>query len=82
MLAQKEKCDFCNGLIVEKQMAVDFHYKKKLVIIEDVPVKVCIECGERYYDAKVWGELERIAKSDKNIKREVKVPVKEFAIAI
>lgn len=73
-----EKCDFCDGEVIEKRITVDFHYKKNLVIIENVPVKVCIECGEKYYDAKIWAELEKIAASTKNIKRQIKVPVKEF----
>lgn len=73
-----EKCDFCDGKVIEKRITVDFHYKKNLVIIENVPVKVCIECGEKYYDAKIWAELEKIAASTKNIKRQIKVPVKEF----
>jgi YgiT-type zinc finger domain-containing protein len=73
-----EKCDLCDGEVIEKRITVDFHYKKNLVIIENVPVKVCAECGEKYYDAKIWGELEKIARSTKNVKREIKVPIKEF----
>lgn len=73
-----ENCDFCSGEVIEKRMTADFHHKGKLVIVENVPVKVCTKCGERYYDAEIWAELERIASSKTNVKREIKVPVKEF----
>lgn len=76
-----EKCDFCSGAVVEKKQTVDFHYKGRLVIIEDVPVRVCTECGEKYYDACTWDKLERIAKSKTNVKREILVPVKEYSLS-
>ena len=80
MRKQKESCDFCGNEVVKKRMTIDFHYKGKLIIIENVPVKVCVECKERYYDAHVWEELERIARSRTNVKKEIKVPVKEYEL--
>jgi len=76
-----EKCDFCSGNVVEKKLTVDFHYKGRLVIIEDVPVKVCSECGEKYYDAHIWEQLEKIANSKTNVKKEILVPVKEYNLS-
>jgi YgiT-type zinc finger domain-containing protein len=76
-----EKCDYCNGNIIEKRLTIDFHHNGELVIIEDVPVKVCVECGEKYYDADVWEQLEKIAKSRTNIKKEILVPVKEYNLS-
>lgn len=76
-----EKCDFCSGNVVTKKLTVDFHYKGRLVIIEDVPVKVCSECGEKYYDAQIWDQLEKIAKSKTNVKKEILVPVKEYSLS-
>ncbi|MDO8137714.1 MAG: YgiT-type zinc finger protein [Candidatus Brocadiales bacterium] len=76
-----ETCDFCGGEVVEKRTTAEFHHKGKLVIVENVPVRVCTQCGEKYYDAKIWAELERTASSRTNVKREIKVPVKEFGLA-
>ncbi|MDZ7666976.1 MAG: type II toxin-antitoxin system MqsA family antitoxin [Desulfotignum sp.] len=57
-----EQCFFCNqGVLVDKRVTVDFRWGKRLVIIEDVPVKVCNECGERYYSASVSRKMEEIA---------------------
>jgi len=76
----KEGCDFCGGKVIEKKITIDFHYKGKLIIIKNVPVKVCVECKDRYYDAHIWEELERIARSRTNVKKEIKVPVKEYEL--
>lgn len=70
-----ETCHFCGrGILEERRVTVDFRWGDKLVIIENVPAKVCNECGERYYAAKVVREMERIAKEERK-ERELRVPV-------
>ena len=70
-----ETCYFCSrGILEEKRVTVDFRWGDKLVIIENVPAKVCNECGERYYSAKVVREMEQIAKEERK-ERELCVPV-------
>jgi YgiT-type zinc finger domain-containing protein len=70
-----EKCFFCNqGVLVDKKVTVDFRWGKNLVIIEDVPAKVCNECGERYYSANVSRMMEEIAMRRK-VDRYVEVPL-------
>jgi YgiT-type zinc finger domain-containing protein len=70
-----EKCFFCKkGILIDKIVTVDFRWGKRLVIIEDVPVKVCNECGERYYSATVSREMEEIAMRRKG-ERYVEVPL-------
>ena len=70
-----ETCYFCGrGILEEKHVTVDFRWGEELVIIENVPAKVCNECGERYYPARVVRQMERIAK-EKREGREIRVPV-------
>jgi YgiT-type zinc finger domain-containing protein len=70
-----ETCYFCGrGVLAKRQLTVDFRWGDQLVIIEDVPAKVCNECGERYYAAKVVRQMERIAK-ERPKKKEIRVPV-------
>jgi len=70
-----EKCYFCQkGVLEQRKVTVDFRWGDKLFIIENVPAKVCNECGERYYSAKVCREMEKIAKKGKK-EREINVPV-------
>ena len=55
-------CYFCSkGILEDKKVTVDFRWGNKLVVIEDVPAKVCNECGEKYYSAEVSKEMEKIA---------------------
>jgi len=70
-----ETCYFCSrGILEKRRVTVDFRWGDKLVIIENVPAKVCNECGERYYSAKVVREMERIAMEERK-ERELRVPV-------
>jgi len=45
-----------------------------LIVFENVPAKVCNECGERYYSAEVSRKMEKMAKAGKG-EREIRVPV-------
>ena len=57
-----ETCYFCSkGILEDKKVTVDFRWGNKLTVIEEVPVKVCNECGEKYYSAEVSKEMEKIA---------------------
>ena len=57
-----ETCYFCRkGVLEEKKVTVDFRWGTRLIIIEEVPAKVCSECGEKYYSAKVAKEMDKIA---------------------
>ena len=56
------KCYFCKGRVSEQKVKVDFRWGEELVVIEDVPAEVCEQCGEKYLDADVYKEMERLAK--------------------
>lgn len=44
-----ENCYFCRtGVLEYKHVTVDYRWGDQLIIIENVPAKVCNECGERY----------------------------------
>jgi YgiT-type zinc finger domain-containing protein len=71
----RETCYFCGrGVLEARQVTVDFRWGAYLVIIQDVPAKVCNECGERYYAAEVVRQMERIAKEGQR-EEEIRVPV-------
>ena len=64
------KCHFCKGNTEIKNVDVDFRWGDKLFVIRDVPVKVCSQCGERYYSAEISKKLDELVKenSSKNTK--------------
>ena len=55
-------CYFCKGTTEIKKITVDFRWGDQLFIVENVPVEICSQCGERYYSAKVSHKLDDIVK--------------------
>lgn len=57
-----DRCFFCKGKVGQERVNVDFRWGESLVVIEDVPAGVCQQCGERYFDAEVYKDMEKLAK--------------------
>jgi YgiT-type zinc finger domain-containing protein len=70
-----ETCYFCKkGILEDKKVTVDFRWGSKLTVIEEVPAKVCNECGEKYYSAEVSRKMEKIAREGK-VEKVIEVPL-------
>ena len=70
-----ETCYFCKkGILEDKRVTVDFRWGSKLIVIEEVPAKVCNECGEKYYSAEVSRKMEKIATEGKG-EKVIEVPL-------
>lgn len=68
-------CYFCRkGILEDRKVTVDFRWGDKLIVIEEVPAKVCNECGEKYYSAEVSREMDKIAVEGKK-ERVIEVPL-------
>lgn len=78
---QYADCSFCGGSVEEQQVTVVRMNQGRLVILEDVPAGVCRQCRERYYRGFVVEEMERLLNEPSpSVKREIKVPVLQFAV--
>ena len=73
-----ERCEYCNGRILEKSTDLSRKVKGKYVVIENVPTGVCTECGTRYYTANVLKSIEEAFRGRRKAKREVQMPVYSF----
>lgn len=53
-------CEFCDTghALVKKNVTVTRHRGGKWYIFEDVPARVCFNCGHRYFDADVLEAME------------------------
>lgn len=67
------KCYFCREKTKIKNVDVDFRWGDKLFVVRDVPVEVCIQCGERYYSAEVSKKLDKLVKKSFKIKKPQKI---------
>ena len=75
------ECEYCGGVIQTKKVTVEYWYEGKLVIIRDMPVGVCEECGERYYEAATLEQLDAIARESESAQERISVPVMAFALS-
>jgi YgiT-type zinc finger domain-containing protein len=79
-----QKCHFCGNKNFKKNN-VEYIFKKnsRLLIVSDVPCEVCEFCGEQYFKAttlkKIEEEFQDIYVSGKKAKKELRVPVEEYA---
>ena len=58
---------------------LEFRWKGQLYILEDVPVGICQQCGEKYFTAEVSEAIDRAVESGE-VKRMASVPVKELKL--
>lgn len=72
-------CSFCGGEVKERCEELDYRYKGKLYVFRDVPVGVCVQCGEKYLTAETAHEIENRIKSKNNWEKTIEVPVEVFS---
>jgi len=52
-------CSFCDGELEQRLAQYEYRWEGRLFVFEDVPARVCRQCGEKYFDAKVVKAMER-----------------------
>jgi len=72
---ENETCEYCDGQIVEKVVDLPRRLGKKYVLIKNVPVGVCQECGTRYYAANILKAIDTLIKSKRKPQRQISMPV-------
>ena len=70
-----ERCEYCDGPIVEKIVDLPRRVGKRYVLIKNVPVGVCKECGTRYFAANILKTVEATIHGRRKAKREICMPV-------
>ena len=66
---------------MQQPATVDFWWGDDLKIIENVPAGVCTQCGERYFDAPVYKQMERLTKGTSTTIRQLSVDVVRYSAA-
>lgn len=70
-----ERCEYCDGFIVEKVVDLPRKVGKKYILIENVPAGVCKKCGTRYYAANVLKTIEATVRGRRKAKRKIPMTV-------
>lgn len=74
-------CEFCDGVVRRRRARTRFDYRGRTVYVDRVPVWVCSQCGERYFDAPVYKRLEQIARQRSRTERTVSFPLATYTSA-
>jgi len=72
-------CSFCGGAVKADRAELDYRYKGKLYIFQNVPVGICNQCGEKYLTAKVAKEIECKIMTKREWEKTIAVPVDVFS---
>jgi len=75
-------CYFCGGIVEERLIPREVRWQKELFIIENVPVGVCNQCGEKVLKPEVAKAIDLILKWKKRPSKTIKVPVYEYKPAL
>ena len=73
------QCDVCGGPMSLQNVTYTIEFEGKLVIIENVPAKVCAQCGERLFSPDAVERLQTTVWEQKAPKRVLQTPVFDFA---
>lgn len=68
-------CSFCGGEVKEKRVELDYRYKEKLFIFQNVLAGVCQQCGEKYLTSKIAKEIEFRIQTKEKWDKTISVPV-------
>ena len=65
--------------MVEQKVTYTLGVNDKFVIIENVPARVCLETGERFFSPETVEQLQQTIWSQRKPRRMIQTPVFEFA---
>lgn len=74
-------CPLCGGEIEPRTITHPQEYNGAVYIIENVPVEVCIQCGEVLLSPEILEKIQGLVWSDTEPKRTESVPVYDLAEA-
>lgn len=72
------KCHFCAGKVKEEEAKVDFWWGDELFIFENVPAEVCQQCGEKFFTADVYRQMENAIQRGESPVNQITVDVMNF----
>ena len=71
-------CFYCGGAVTERHIPREIRWRGKLFVIEDVPVGVCTQCGEKVMTPRVAKQIDRVLEEQTQPTKTIVVPVYEY----
>ena len=72
-----KQCYFCKGAVRDARVRAIREYDGQVVVLDDVPALVCVQCGEQFFEGSVVEEMERLAHNTDGA-HELRVPLLRF----
>ena len=70
------QCEYCQGTVTARTVDREsFKHKNGFIILEDVTIGVCDQCGNRYYGADILHTVHELATGRRMPERTEAVPV-------
>ena len=65
--------------MIEQNVTYTLAIEGKIIVVENVPARVCVETGEQIFSPETVEHLQQLIWEDRKPNRVIKVPVFEFA---
>ena len=78
---KKNKCYLCSSKLKLAKVNIARYWGKQLIALNRVPALVCMQCGERYFEAKVSHKIDQkiaLALKEKSSLEKINVPLVQF----
>ncbi len=72
-------CDLCGAPMREESVTYTIQVEDRLIVVEHVPARVCIQCGERLYSPETVERLQKTLWENRPPVRVLETPVYDFA---
>jgi YgiT-type zinc finger domain-containing protein len=75
-------CFFCGGMVEEQIIPREYRWDGQLFIIENVPVGVCTQCGEKFIKPEVAKTIDGMFQEKRKPAKIIQVPVYEYELDV
>jgi len=68
-------CEYCGGKTERRKVKKQHWLEGRLYLVENVEAEVCIDCGERYFHAKVLDSIDLMLQQEHKVEKYFQVEV-------
>lgn len=69
------KCELCGGKTEQTLTTYTLLYEGHWIIVENVPAKVCFQCGEKLFSPETVEQLQKVIWSKRKPVKKIETPV-------
>ena len=75
----KNICAICGGRLKKEKISFDFRLNGKLVVIDNLQVEVCLQCGEKVLSPAVSQKIDEVLARKKKPEKYINIPVYQIS---